>query len=185
MGIHKLTVLSTHFKFEPFAMPFVFVNRQTVESGMKRKISARRNICRVRKYRRPQSPPFFTFQSDTSPSSYFDTSFAPYCSTLSRFVEWGGTLHQRSYQFLVLLFNAAHGHRQHHTERKPNPHLHLLLPTNEMLLKSKTHIQSRIHPLHRRTPLVIPLPRITGSRHRCEDPPVYLQRNPLHLHRIL
>ena len=165
-------------------MSFFFGKRETVGSGTERKISARRSICRVRKYSRRQLPPFFTFQSDTPPSLFSEYTSFVRCSISSRFVERDRTLHQRSHQFLVLLLNAAHGHRQHDTKGKPNPHLHLLLPTNEMLFKSKTHIQSQVHPLYRRALLIFPLPRITGPRNRREDSPVNLQTNPLALHRM-
>ena len=102
----------------------------------------------------------------------------PHCSTLSRFVERDGTFHQRSHQFLVLLFDATHRHRQHHTERKPHSHFHLFEPPDEVPLKSKTHIESRIDSFHRRTLLVI-IPCITGPRNGRKDPTIYLQRNPL------
>src|SRR4030043_552236 len=163
-------------------MSFFFGKREAVGSGTERKSSVQRSIYGAHKYSGRQLPPFFTFQSDTPPSLFSEYTFFVRCSISSRFVERDRTLHQGSHQFLVLLLNAAHGHRQHYAKGKPNPHLHLLLPTYEMLFKSKTHIQSRIHPLYRRALLVLPLPRITGSRHRCEDPPVYLQRNPLALH---
>ena len=165
-------------------MSFFFGKREAVGSGTERKSSAQRSIHGVHQYSGRQLPPFFTFQSDTSPSLFSEYTIFARCSISSSFVERDRTLHQRSHQFLVLLLNAAHGHRQHYTKGKPNPHLHLLLPTNEMLFKSKTHIQSRIDSFHRRALLISPLPRITGPRNGRKDPTIYLQRNPLALHRM-
>ena len=151
---------------------------------MERKSSVQRSIYGAHKYSGRQLPPFFTFQSDTPPSLFSEYTSFVRCPISSRFVERDRTLHQGSHQFLVLLLNAAHGHRQHDTKGKPNPYLHLLLPTNEMRFKSKTHIQSRIDSFYRRTPFVSPFPRITGPRNGRKDPAIYLQTNPLALHRM-
>ena len=151
-----------------------FRKREAVGSGTERKSSVQRGIYGAHQYSGRQLPPFFTFQSDTSTSLFSEYTIFVRCSISSRFVERDRTLHQRSHQFLVLLLNAAHGHRQHDTKGKPNPHLHLLLPTNEMLFKSKTHIQSRIDSFHRRALLISPLPRITGPRNGRKDPSINL-----------
>src|SRR4030042_27450 len=102
-------------------MSFFFGKREAVGSGTERKSSAQRSIHGVHKYSGPQLPPFFTFQSDTSPSLFSEYTIFARCSISSSFVERDRTLHQRSHQFLPLFFDATHGHRQHHTKRQPNP----------------------------------------------------------------
>ena len=156
-------------------MPFFVGKREAVGSGMERKSSVQRSIYGVHKYSGRQLPPFFTFQSNTPPSLISEYTFFVRCSISSRFIEWDRTLHQRSHQFLVLLLNATHRHRQHDTKGKPNSDFHLFEPPDKVLLKSKTHIESRIHSLHGRTLVVLPLPGLTGPGNRCKDPPVNLQ----------
>ena len=108
--------LSREIKEEPFAMSLFFGKREAVGSGTERKSSVQRSIYGAHKYSGRQLPPFFTFQSDTPPSLFSEYTFFVRCSISSRFVERDRTLHQGSHQFLVLLLNAAHGHRQHDTK---------------------------------------------------------------------
>ena len=51
----------------PFAMALFFGKKEAAGSGRERKSSAQRSIHGVHKYSGRQLPPFFTFQSDTSP----------------------------------------------------------------------------------------------------------------------
>ena len=65
----------------------------TVGSGTDRRISVPEGIYRVRKYSGRQPPPFFTFQSDTSPSLFSEYTIFARCSISSSFVERDRTLH--------------------------------------------------------------------------------------------
>ena len=165
---------TSNFFLEPFAMPIFVGKREAVGSGTERKSSVQRSIYGAHRYSGRQLPPFFTFQSDTPPSLISEYTFFVRCSISSRFIERDRTLHQRSHQFLVLLLNATHRHRQHYTKCKPNSDSYLLEPPDKVLLKSKTHIQSRIDSFHRRPFFVLPLPCITGPCNRGKDSSIHL-----------